>query len=382
MFPKLKVLTTALPILAALVFAVFLLQGPYTYAKGERRSSENSQTTTETRSSETRSSSDRATSGHSSPSSPSSSRVEHGSSRSESTRSSSDSGWTLMNPSSRSTESRDRRDVFDSRGAYRKDYESLGQIWRERHERRDTTSDSFQRGSAGRSSVFVFPGSYRYYCYDYLPDRVYPSLYCYYYGLFPPYIYGTRIVYVYRGPTRFTYVDLPIILILQDCRDRDSSYYLETPYFREHCQYHSLSETLRDIERAWERRDPDLLMKHVRPFSTIDVFLDDEYSYSVDWQDYRDMTLDAMKNIRTTSFNFYRLRERSNSDVVAYGKHTYRDEYDPRPASLMRTSYYLTNASTYHAGGIEKTVYVTYTIERRGTDWYIKEVGCSPHRYY
>lgn len=378
MFPRPKVLW----ILVTIVFTALLYQGPSTYAKGERRSSEESQTTTETRSSETRPSSDKATSDHSSLSPQNSSRVDNEGSRSDSTRNSSDSGWRLINPSSRPTEARDRENVFDSRAAYRKDYESLGQIWRERHEQRDTVSDRSKRSISSHTSVFVFPGSYRYYSYDYSPGRVYPSLYCYYYGLFPPYIHGTRIVYIYRGPIRFAYIDLPITVILQDCKDGDSLYYLEAPYFREHRHYRSLSETLRDIERAWERKDPDLLMKYVRPFSTIDVFLDDEYSYSIDWQDYRDMTLDAMKNIHTTSFRFYRLRERSNSDVVAYGKHTYRDEYYPRAASLMRTSYYLTNASTYHAGGIEKTVYVTYTLERRGTEWYIKEVGCSPYMYY
>ncbi len=62
-----------------------------------------------------------------------------------------------------------------------------------------------------------------------------------------------------------------------------------------------------------------------------------------------------MEVIRTKHFEFDRVRKRETGEYVAYGKHTYYDE-------------------DVHL----KTVYVSYTLERSGNEWYIVEVGCSP----
>lgn len=109
-------------------------------------------------------------------------------------------------------------------------------------------------------------------------------------------------------------------------------------------------------------------MRHVRPASTIDVLLKGEYAYSVDRLDYCDMTLDAMKAIKTTSFKFYRIRKRCDYEVVAYGKHIYYDDYD-----------FNCDSHSYYDRSPQKTVYVFYTLRRCGSDWYITEVGTSPY---
>ncbi len=259
----------------------------------------------------------------------------------------------------------------ESRGSYRKDYADIGRIWRERQERRDTKTRQWRQNYKKHDDHdvhvninYFFPCRYRYYVYDYVPGYCYPSLYCYYYGLFPPYIPSYRIIYLHR--TRIAphlYIDLPITII-----HRDYTYYdYYDSYYSPEWRYRSLASVLRDIERAWNCGDVHLLMEHVRSSSQIHVSLKGEYAYSVDREDYHEMTLDAMSNIRTVGFDFYRVRHRDNYEAVAYGKHTYYDEaYDSDDDSY----------------GTRKTVYVSYTLERHGSDWYITEVGMSPVKLY
>jgi hypothetical protein len=198
-----------------------------------------------------------------------------------------------------------------------------------------------------------YPWSFRYYVYDYRPLYSYPSLYCFYYDFFPPYIYGHRAYYIPLVVRHYRYVDVPLIILSYNSYNWDGDYYLWDSSQR------SLSDALRDIRRAWERNDIDLLMDHVRRGSRIAVYIRDEYAYSVDSQDYYDMTRDAMSVIRTRSFELDRIRRRDNAEVVAYGRHSYSDQEDS-----------------------SKTVYVSYTLERRGSEWYITEVGSSSSRWY
>lgn len=244
-------------------------------------------------------------------------------------------------------------------GAYRKDYADLGQIWRSRRERTEQSRDS---GGSHRDHTdvhinnFFFPGQYHYYSYDYRPGFAYPSLYCYYYGLFPPYIYSHRVYYVRRVFPVVVFVDIPIAVFCHDYGYYDS-------YYSSEWRYRSLSGALRDVERAWERQDIDLLMDHVRHDSRVDISLKGEYAYSVDRQDYYEMTQDAMSNIRTVSFDFYQVKWHDSREAVAYGKHVYYDDHDP--------DY-----------GDRRTVYLKYRLEKHGDDWYITEVGTSPHELY
>lgn len=214
-------------------------------------------------------------------------------------------------------------------------------------------------------NINIFPGSYRYYAYDYDPWYCYPSVYCYYYGWYPPYIRNQRVFWTHHDVgIIYTWVEIPIAVVYRDYSrySGDDSYYLSGS------KYRTLSSTLKDIESAWKRSDADLLMNHVRSDSKVDVFLKGEYTYSLEPQDYGDMTSDAMSNIRTEDFQIYRTRERDRNAIVAYGKHTYYDyEYDKDSSNLPGQTR-------------RNTVYVTYTLERSGDEWYITEVGSSPNR--
>lgn len=256
------------------------------------------------------------------------------------------------------------------KGLYRKDYEDIGKIWQERQEHRSKTSDDSRDNNKTHSNSdthinvnIFYPGKYNYYRYDYTPGYSYPSVYCFYYGYFPPYIQSHRVIYIYHNPgIHYTYIDLPPIIISEP-------WYRDDYYLRDGSNY-QLSSALQGIRRAWERNDVDLLMQYVGRNSQVDIYLKDEYAYSVNKQDYYDMTRDAMSSVKTASFSFYRVRQRNSRESVAYGKHVYYDDFD----SSDDFYYY------YKQPNHKITVYVSYTLERNGNDWYITEVGCSPYK--
>ena len=270
----------------------------------------------------------------------------------------------ITNRSESRTRIQDRSEQRTSKvspaGSYRKDYEDLSQIWRSRREKAESRRDSNRDHGGSHTNVNIninfFPGSYRYYTYDYRAGYAYPSLYCYYYGFFPPYIYSHRVYYIHRVFPAVVYVEIPIIVFRDNYVDYDS-------YYSNGWRYRSVAEAVGDIEHAWERGDIDLLMDHVRRGDKIDISLKGEYAYSVDSEDYRDMTLDAMKNIDTVSFEFYDVKWHDSREAVAYGKHVYYDDYDSE-------------------NGDRKTVYVKYRLEKSGAEWYITEVGTSPYELY
>ncbi len=239
--------------------------------------------------------------------------------------------------------------------SYRKDYSSIGKIWISRSEKRDTTPDREKKYESTKIRIedhrypyIVFHSTsrlyYPYYCYEYKRDYCWPSVY-FYYGTIPPYIFGPQIVVVPTFANRRICVQIPIIINWKD------DYYL---YDRYGCR---LREALTRIERAWERNDEYLIRSHLRFGSRIAIYLRGTYAYSISADDFFDMTRDAMRNIRTRSFEFDRIDRRSHDRVVACGTHLYVDKDN----------------------GLVKSVYVCYTFERYGSDWYITEVGCWPN---
>lgn len=272
---------------------------------------------------------------------------------SSSPRSSLDQQFSLRTPGSRYDDKRPTP-------TYRKDYADIGDIWKNRQESRSRSSDrnwDTRRNDDRRPSLYYdrpydrnwsshsyqSPFRYRYYSYDYRPRDCYPSLYCYYYDYCPPYISYDRVVFSARFSGARVYVEIPVFLY-----QRSDDYYLRDRGDKE------LWANLRDIQRGWELSNPELVMDHVKQNSTIEVFLKGEYTYSVDWLDYYDMTRDAMSVIQTRTFDFDRVTRRDGNLYVAHGRHTYADE-----------------------SGLLKTVYITYTFERNGGEWYIVAVGSS-----
>jgi hypothetical protein len=337
---RLRLIAVILPIIVAFAMTSALIASSPCYAKGNARSSERSSNTDKERSSRQKSESRREEA-----------RSDKTSARSRDTRA----------YESRPTVRTDRGDrekqeprTSDPGSTYRKEYANIGQIWRQRQERRDTKSDRYRREDKHDSDIDIHLGihfyNYRYqhYLYDYRPAHSYPSVYCYYYDYFPPYISGLRVVYM-PPPHRHHVVG---VIELQIPIRWDDDYYL--------CRFdqRSLTDALQDITRAWETGKTSRLMDHVRHDSRIAVDIGGDYAYSLDWQDYRDMTADAMSAIETKSFDVYRVHQYDSGEAVAYCKHVYYNEH-----------------------GDSNTVYLSYTFEHIGSRWYITEIGISPDRW-
>ncbi len=268
-------------------------------------------------------------------------------------------------------------------GVYRKDYADLGDIWKSRRERQNNKFDNNRFNNNGRdnhndnrshSNVSInfnfFPDCrYQYYDYKYDPWYSYPSVYCYYTGLFPPYIYGHRVTYIHHNIVTYRYVEIPVTIIYRDSpsyrSDAADDYYLSS------YRYRDLSDALRDIEKAWQNGDADLLIQHVQPDQKVDIYLKNDYSYTLESQDFEDMTRDAMSHIDTYKFDIYRVRQRDSRSVVAYAEHRYKDD----------DTYQRDSADSALGDNLDakiNKVYVRYTLDRIGSEWFITEVGTSP----
>lgn len=115
-----------------------------------------------------------------------------------------------------------------------------------------------------------------------------------------------------------------------------------------------LDRALADIRDAWTGGRYDLIDRHIDSSERIAVLLDGRYDYSIDADDYTDMTSDALDEVSTLSFTWESIRERTDGDYTAFGKHLFRD-----------------------SRGDLQTVYVSYTLRRIGQDYMIEEVGSS-----
>lgn len=232
----------------------------------------------------------------------------------------------------------------DPRKDYRKEYEDIGNIWHQRAERRESHPENRRHGL--NINIIINNPIFSGYCYDYTPLYSYPSVYCYYYDYFPPYIYGDRIIYLEPYAHRVRYNELTIFL------NNPDNYYASDPARR------ALNIALGDIEQAWEQKDIDRFMMYVRPKSSVAIFNKGDYSYSLDWLDYSNMTRDAMNSIDTQSFQFEKLTRRQNTgEITAYGRHKF-----------------------YDWDGSLDTVYVRYTFERVSGEWYITEAETSNYK--
>ena len=192
-----------------------------------------------------------------------------------------------------------------------------------------------------RSGCYYYPtrsatkGFYfGFWSFDYDPYFCTRSVY-FYYGLLP-YVQISRVEVV--SPPTVVYVQRPIYT---------GGVYYTTSSFS------GLDSVLADIRCAWISGRYDLIERHVWRGYRIAVFLDGRYDYSIASDDYLSMTRDALGNLDTVSFVWDSVKERADGQVTAFGAHVYR-----------------VNGETH-------TVYISYTLRKSGTCYYITEVGSS-----
>ena len=245
-------------------------------------------------------------------------------------------------------------------------------------------------------------GGYYYgnYCAVSIPHQTYRSVYSGYEG-FPQYLSSPNVIVIDNAyaPVYATPY-LPFYTPVYQTVYNQNNYYVATEGRVDDLQAggerakaalnhaypaDSFQAAFADIAHAWTDGDIDLVRRHLRdPDTRISVFLEGKYSYSIASSDFSQITRDALDRLHTVSFDFTRLRKAKNGDVTAYGAHVYRvaetgarDDNGTVPfdqAGTDSSSITSSNASPYDqsgdpALGAEKTVYISYTLRRYGSEW-------------
>jgi hypothetical protein len=243
-------------------------------------------------------------------------------------------------------------------------------------------------------------GGYYYgnYCSNYAANS-YPSLYSGYAG-FPQYIYSNNVTVVGSpDPPDYATPYLPFYTPVYQTTYNQTSYYVATPERVNELQAggeqakaalehaypaNSFQAAFADIAHAWTDGNIDLVRSHLRnPDTRISVFLDGKYSYSIASSDFSQITRDALDRLHTVSFNFTRLRKAKNGDVIAFGSHVYRASDTSDTGSDTGTVPFdqsgIDSSADGTVQGAEKTVYVSYTLRRFGSEWDIIATDSANH---
>ena len=195
-----------------------------------------------------------------------------------------------------------------------------------------------------------------YYYHTYNPSLVYWSPYSYYYGSCPPYFYRHRAFY---RPPSLIYIEVPVY-VGNDCRGYDSDlndYYLNRSQYDLDTRDRELRQATDALREAFRYSSIEPLADITDPGVRISIFRRGKYEYTIEANDFLDMTRDAMRATDTISFDLYRFKQRSSGVVVVSGKHVYRN-----------------------GDGERRTVYVSYVLERLNGRWILTQVGTAPDR--
>ncbi len=176
-------------------------------------------------------------------------------------------------------------------------------------------------------------------------------------GILPRYI-ERRHVEMLRPPS--IYIEAPIYTnnhyVVRDYSHDD--YYLSR--HREESRWRSergLGRATEDIEDAFRYNDISMLVRHADPETKIAIFSKGDYQYSIQSEEYMNLTRDFMRNAETTFFNIYRVRYRQNGVFNAYAKHSFRDQ-----------------------DGRTQTIYLSIVLERIGDNWVITQIDTAPQK--
>jgi len=244
------------------------------------------------------------------------------------------------------------RDVVTSRGPVRD--HAYDTFTRSREGRSYNNGIVLRSGTFYRDRYFdhYFPSSYCYfphYSSGFSLSLNFFSPYGYYYGVCPPYIYRNYCTYY---PPSYVYVDVPVYVgnDWHGYRD-DRDYRDDVRDFRED----GLETATDDIREAFRSNDINSLVNLTDPNVKIAVFLKGKYEYSLNANDYLDMTRDMLQTTDTVQFDLTRFHKRASGVYVISGKHVYTDH-----------------------DGNKRTVYVSFVVERLSGHWTLTQVGTAP----
>jgi hypothetical protein len=171
-----------------------------------------------------------------------------------------------------------------------------------------------------------------YYCGPYVSGYYYSPFWCYG-GWEPVYICPERVIYIEKR------------VYLHDVVDDDYDLYSSTPQI-------SMRDTMADIRSAWLDGDGGLLLQHVNQAIPVRIYQKGEYKYSLEPDDFRDVTKDALNRVQTSEFEWTNVDKVSTEEVHLEARHTFTDP-----------------------DGEKHVIRLTYTLEKASGSWWITESG-------
>lgn len=187
-----------------------------------------------------------------------------------------------------------------------------------------------------RSSSPWFVNVRFYYPYYYIGpyySGFYYSPYYMYGPWFPTYVYPERVVYIQQR------------IYLRDWVGDDYYDIYGTTQA-------SLRDTMDDIKSAWLYGDGGRLLTHINASVPVRIYQRGVYKYSLEPEDFRDITKDALNRVDTTGFEWTKIDQSRADEVVLTARHTFRDP-----------------------DGKRNVIRLTYTLEKARGAWWITETG-------
>src|SRR5207249_1659114 len=120
----------------------------------------------------------------------------------------------------------------------------------------------------------------------------------YYYGLCAPYIYRHRC---YNRPPSYVYIEVPIYAG-DTCRGYDSElndYYLNRNHYDYDERDRELTQSIDALREAFRYNNIEPLTEITDSQVRISIFRQGKYEYSIEPNDFLDMTRDAMRSTDT-----------------------------------------------------------------------------------
>ncbi len=118
-----------------------------------------------------------------------------------------------------------------------------------------------------------------------------------------------------------------------------------------------IDRALSNLTDAFRYEDPSLLGNFLTSDSQVNIYIDENYAYTLNGADYYDMTADLIQNVYTTNYQIERVRQARSGEYVVLARH---DFVDPNNS--------------------HQTVWMTFTLQEYRGHFYIIEAGTSRHQ--
>jgi hypothetical protein len=193
-----------------------------------------------------------------------------------------------------------------------------------------------------------------YYRNAFVRGQTFRSPFGFFFGACVPYIAASECrVY----PPAVVFIDIPVYNGVQciGFDDADDQNLFNDPNLDQ--DQPGLENAIDDLTEAFQGGNIDGLVTLIDPNTSIAVYLDGHYQYSLSASDYLDLARDAIKSMHTVQFTLSYLHQRAPGVFSVAGQQTYQDQ-----------------------NGQVQTTWVSFVLQDISGQWTLTQVGTSPGR--